>query len=91
MVSLPGAEAPGFTPVPLRGGSCTARLMMARERAHNIGGEILKGLRKKKKGEVEELARFWDTHEITEFEGQLEEVAEPVFQKRVIPRSEPEE
>ena len=28
---------------------------------------------------VEELAQFWDTHEITDFEDQLQEVAEPVF------------
>ncbi len=27
----------------------------------------------------EELARFWDTHDLTDFEDQLEEVAEPVF------------
>jgi hypothetical protein len=31
---------------------------------------------------IEELARFWDTHEITEFENQLEEVSEPVFEHR---------
>jgi hypothetical protein len=29
---------------------------------------------------IDELARFWDTHDLTEFEDQLEEVAEPVFQ-----------
>ncbi len=28
---------------------------------------------------IEELARFWDTHDLTDFEDQLEEVAEPVF------------
>ncbi len=28
---------------------------------------------------VEELARFWDTHDLTDFEEDLEEVAEPVF------------
>lgn len=44
-----------------------------------------------KTGSIEELAQFWDSREITELEGQLEEVAEPVFQKRVIPRSESEE
>ena len=31
---------------------------------------------------IEELARFWDTHEITEFEDLLEEVPEPVFGRR---------
>ena len=28
---------------------------------------------------IEELAKFWDTHDLTEFEGELEEVTEPVF------------
>jgi len=29
---------------------------------------------------IEELARFWDSHDLTDFEDQVEEVAEPVFQ-----------
>jgi len=29
---------------------------------------------------IEELARFWDTHDLTELEDQLEEVGEPVFE-----------
>jgi hypothetical protein len=28
---------------------------------------------------IRELAEFWDTHEVTAFEDQLQEVAEPVF------------
>jgi len=28
---------------------------------------------------IEELADFWDTHSLTDFEDELEEVAEPVF------------
>ncbi|MBI1956605.1 MAG: hypothetical protein HYS38_09455 [Acidobacteria bacterium] len=28
---------------------------------------------------IEELARFWDTHDLTDFEEELEEAAEPVF------------
>jgi hypothetical protein len=28
---------------------------------------------------IEELAKFWDTHDITAFEEELEEVKEPVF------------
>ena len=28
---------------------------------------------------IRELAEFWDTHEVTAFAHQLEEVAEPVF------------
>ncbi len=31
---------------------------------------------------IEELARFWDTHDLTDFQDQLEEVATPVFEKR---------
>ena len=30
---------------------------------------------------IEELARFWDTHDLTDFEDQLEEVTEPVFER----------
>jgi hypothetical protein len=31
---------------------------------------------------IEELARFWDSHDVTEFESQLEEVKEPVFERK---------
>ena len=31
---------------------------------------------------IQELAEFWDTHDLTDFEDQLEEVAEPVFVRR---------
>ena len=30
---------------------------------------------------IEELARFWDTHDVTEFGGELEEVTSPVFER----------
>lgn len=30
---------------------------------------------------IEELARFWDTHDLTEFEDELEEVTEIVFER----------
>ena len=33
------------------------------------------------KKSIQELAAFWDTHDLTEFEGELEEVTEPVFVK----------
>lgn len=33
---------------------------------------------------IEELARFWDTHDLTEFEDQLEEVTEPVFERQTV-------
>ena len=29
---------------------------------------------------IQELAYFWDTHDLTDFEDQLEEVSEPVFE-----------
>jgi len=31
---------------------------------------------------IRELAEFWDTHDVTEFDDQLEVVAEPVFVRR---------
>lgn len=30
---------------------------------------------------IEELAKFWDTHDITKFEAELEEVEKPVFDR----------
>jgi predicted DNA binding CopG/RHH family protein len=30
---------------------------------------------------IQELANFWDTHDLTEFEDELEEVGERVFQR----------
>jgi predicted DNA binding CopG/RHH family protein len=30
---------------------------------------------------IQELAEFWDTHDLTDFEDELEEVAEPVFER----------
>lgn len=29
---------------------------------------------------IQELAHFWDTHDLTDFEDELEEVNEPVFE-----------
>ena len=44
---------------------------------------------------IEGLARFWDSHDLTEFEGHLEEVTEPVFEHRrgtaMVLRLEPEQ
>jgi len=31
---------------------------------------------------IEELSKFWDTHDLTDFEDQLEEVRAPVFARR---------
>jgi predicted DNA binding CopG/RHH family protein len=33
---------------------------------------------------IEELARFWDTHDLTDFEDELEEVTEPVFERSAV-------
>lgn len=33
---------------------------------------------------IEELARFWDTHDLTDFEEDLEEVGEPVFDRETV-------
>jgi len=44
---------------------------------------------------IEELARFWDAHDLTDFEDQLREVPGPIFERRpegtVKVRLEPEE
>jgi len=34
---------------------------------------------------IEELARFWDMHDLTDFEDQLEEIPEPVFERKMEP------
>ena len=31
---------------------------------------------------IHELAQFWDTHDLTDFEDQLEEVTEPIFVRK---------
>ena len=33
---------------------------------------------------IEELAQFWDTHDLTDFQDQLEEVTEPVFERPMV-------
>lgn len=35
---------------------------------------------------IQELAKFWDTHDLTDFEDELEEVTEPVFTPRTAIR-----
>ena len=32
---------------------------------------------------IEELVKFWDTHDLTDYEEQVEEVTVPVFQRQV--------
>lgn len=31
---------------------------------------------------IDELAKFWDTHDLTDFQDELEEVTESVFERR---------
>lgn len=33
---------------------------------------------------IQELAHFWDKHDLTDFEDELEEVAEPVFESATV-------
>jgi predicted DNA binding CopG/RHH family protein len=33
---------------------------------------------------IEELAQFWDTHDLTDFEDQLEEVKDQVFERETL-------
>lgn len=42
---------------------------------------------------IQELARFWDTHDLTDFEDEMEEVTEPVFEREAVVKVqlEPEE
>lgn len=35
---------------------------------------------------IQELARFWDTHDLTDFQDQLEEVNEPLFDLEPVVR-----
>ena len=33
---------------------------------------------------IQELAHFWDTYDLTDFEDELEEVSEPVFERQTV-------
>ena len=33
---------------------------------------------------ISELAQFWDTHDLTDYQDQLEEVTEPVFEREKV-------
>jgi len=41
----------------------------------------MKALKLPETDSIEEMARFWDSHDLTDFEDQLEEVSEPVFER----------
>ncbi len=46
----------------------------------------MKGKKIPQTDSIRELAEFWDTHDLTDFEDQLEEIHEPVFQPGVTVR-----
>lgn len=33
---------------------------------------------------IQELAEFWDTHDLTDYESELEEIHEPVFERETV-------
>jgi len=35
---------------------------------------------------IQDLARFWDSHDLTDFEDELQEVEEQVFERRIVVR-----
>ena len=39
-----------------------------------------------KSDSIQELAYFWDMHDLTDFEDELEEVPEPVFERQTVIR-----
>jgi hypothetical protein len=52
-----------------------------------VGSEARKMKAKEKIPEtdsIEELARFWDTHDATDFDNEFEEVTEPLFERRRV-------
>ena len=51
----------------------------SRETALQQIEEMMRNQRIPETDSIEELAAFWDTHDLTDFEDQLEEVTELVF------------
>jgi len=43
---------------------------------------ITKGI--PKSASIQELAHFWDSHDLTDFAGELEEVSESVFERETV-------
>ena len=44
----------------------------------------MKTRRLPKTDSIKKLARFWDSHDLSDFEEQLEEITEPVFERRTV-------
>jgi CopG antitoxin of type II toxin-antitoxin system len=49
---------------------------------HAAGQTMKKKARIPDTDSIEELARFWDTHDATDFEDEFEEVTEPLFERK---------
>ena len=63
-----------------KGFPVTARPMTRKEkRAVQPMEKTIRRRRLPETDSIEELARFWNTHDLTDFEEELEEAAEPVF------------
>lgn len=66
----------------------TARPMTEKETTIQPMERTMKDRKIPKTDSIEELARFWDTHDLTDFEDQLEDISEPIFERKretVIP------
>jgi|GEM_PF-5819886 len=55
--------------------------MSASEREGALTAEDHAMKQRSKTLSISELAEFWQTHDLTDFEGELEEARSPVFQK----------
>ncbi len=65
-----------------RGYPVTARPMTDREKQRFKRGRQFMGSKIPAIDSVQELACFWDSHDITDYEEELEEIREPVFERR---------
>jgi hypothetical protein len=48
-------------------------------RKRSLAEETMKKSKIPKTDSIQQLAKFWDTHDLTDFADELGEVAEPVF------------
>lgn len=64
-----------------KGYPVTARLMTPKEK-QRLRQKTMKPLQLPQTDSIEEFAKFWDAHDLTDFEDQLEEVTESVFERR---------
>ncbi len=48
--------------------------------------KVMKSKKIPKIDSIQELAHFWDTHDLTDFEDDLQEVTEPIFRREALIR-----